>query len=306
MLRKIRSTLRKSYDSLVEWRYAFTKKSTGLDLVFIHHSCGKNWLRQGLRSALLAKPYIRRVKEIEYGTVLSPDSGRPASLGPVPGDRTNMNHWLFWFNDYLDGVLHYQNPGGKNRIVLFKSCFPTSHVEEEGNEPGDPFSARQTLANYKSVYQKCGDPADVYIHSNQPYKPLERIFAEQADTLFITVTAPPLHYASIEDTNDAEARRARRFNHWLKTEWLESYNQAHPGSRNVAVFDWFDCLAYPDDHPTHPNRLRSEYGGETGDSHPHRNANQQTAGIFADFLDETVSAWVGLHSVDEREPVELS
>ena len=33
-----------------------------------------------------------------------PDAGRPASLGGVPGDNTNMNHWILWFNDYLGGV----------------------------------------------------------------------------------------------------------------------------------------------------------------------------------------------------------
>ncbi|MFB3788249.1 MAG: hypothetical protein ACE15F_17965 [bacterium] len=299
MLRKIRSTVRKSLDTLAEWRYAFLKKSTGLDLVFIHHSCGKNWLRQGLRSALFAKPYIRRIKEIEYGSVLTPDPGRPDSLGPVPGGRTNMNHWLFWFNDYLDGVLHYPNPDGKNRIILFKSCFPISNIEDEGDGPGDPFSVRQILANYQSIYRNAMDPAGEYSFSNYSYKPLEKIFAGNPDILFIAVTAPPRHYAPMEGTNDEEARRARRFNQWLKTEWLESYHQTRPGLRNVAVFDWFDCLAYPDDHSTHPNRLRSEYGGEAGDSHPHRTANHQTAGIFSDFLDAILSEWTGFHA-EER------
>lgn len=36
----------------------------------------------------------------------------------------------------------------------------------------------------------------------------------------------------------------------------------------MAVFHFFDLLAYPDNDPQHPNRFRAEYGGDTTDSHP--------------------------------------
>ena len=62
------------------------------DLVFVHHYCGANWLSNSLNTALLAKDYIDERNDIYYGTTMSPDPGRPISLGGAPGDNTNMNH----------------------------------------------------------------------------------------------------------------------------------------------------------------------------------------------------------------------
>jgi hypothetical protein len=50
---------------------------------------------------------------------------------------------------------------------------------------------------------------------------------------------------------------------------------------NVAVFDWFDVLAYPDDHSSHPNRLKEEYGGASSNSHPNSTANAYSTQVFA-------------------------
>jgi len=255
------------------------------DLIFIHHSCGNNWLKRGLHQALLEKPYVNQRNDICYGSDLKPDAGRPDSLrfdGKVPGDRTDMNHWICWFNDYLGAVKKHQTKGDRvNRIIMFKSCFPLSHVSADGSPPGDPFNPEHTLANYQALYRHVDGPAATYQRNGVTYKPLEQIFAENPDTLFIAVTSPPLHYAPKEVTTDDAAARARKFNNWLKNDWLAAYNAANPGLNNVAVFDWFDILANPDDHQQHPNRLRAEYGGEAGDAHPTENADQDSVVIFA-------------------------
>ena len=47
------------------------------------------------------------------------------------------------------------------------------------------------------------------------------------------------------------------------------------------MFDLFDVLAYADNHATHPNRLRGEYGGSTGDSHPNSTGNAAATAAFA-------------------------
>lgn len=259
------------------------------DLLFIHHSCGSNWLGNDLHNALLAKDYIDERNDITYGTDLSPDSGRADSLGPTPGENTNMNHWIRWFNDYLGGIRAHGAATGYNRIVMFKSCYPISNVTAAGTEPGSPFDGTQTLANYKSVYRHPSGPGNTYSNGGLNYKPLEDIFAENPNVLFIPVTAPPLNYSS---TTDANAHRARLFNNWLKTDWLNSYNTAHPGLHNVAVFDWFDVLAYPDSHASHPNRLKQEYGGATGDSHPNATANAYSTEVFATNPDNFIdNAW---------------
>jgi len=271
------------------------------DLVFIHHSCGNNWLSNSLHDALLAKDYVDERNDIYYGTTMSPDAGRPSSLGGTPGDSTNMNHWIFWFNDYLDGVESHASADGFNKIIMFKSCYPISDITSDGTEPGDPFSSSQTTVNYKAVYRHPDGPGNTYTDASYTYKPLEDIFAENPDVLFIPVTAPPLHYTA---TNDANAHRAREFNNWLKNDWLASYNAAHSGLNNVAVFDWFDVLAYPDDHGDHPNRLKEEYGGASGNSHPNSTANAYSTQVFAtdpdNFIDNAWNAFIGSESVSQK------
>ncbi|MFB3897712.1 MAG: hypothetical protein ACE14V_15580 [bacterium] len=276
------------------------------DLIFIHHSCGANWLSDGLSTALDAKSYIDEVNEITYGDALSPDTGRPDSLGSVPGDNTNMNHWILWFNDYLQQVKQFGCANGTNKIIMFKSCFPISQIYSDGTEPGDPFIDDQSLANYRAVYRHPLGSNSTYTYNLYTYKPLEQIFAENPDILFIPVTAPSNIPA---ETCNEWADRARVFNNWLKNVWLPSYNAAHPTLHNVAVFDWFEVLTYPDNYTgteeytpgngdttgVYPvrNMTRAEY--RTGDSHPNTVANETSTVIFAtspsNFIDAAYTYW---------------
>lgn len=280
------------------------------DLLFIHHSVGNNWLEDGLHSALLAKSYVDERNDAYYGTVLDPDPGRGPSLGDVPGDLTDMHHWILWFNDYLEGVKLHGSADGMNHIIMFKSCYPNSNISSDGSEPGNPFSSEKTLANYKAVYRHPDGTGHSYTHDGAVYWPLEDVFASNPDVLFIPVTAPPLHYAPADATTDANAHRAREFNNWLKDEWLPAYNAAHPGLNNVAVFDFFDVLAYADDDPAHPNRLKAEYGGESGDSHPNTAGNlvatEVFAGVNASFIDGAWARYSAVTNVYVYLPITLS
>ena len=275
-------------------------------LVFIHHSCGQQWLdrpsrwprRPGLHKALLAKDYIGKRNDITYGVKVEADEGRPDSLAPVAGDKTDMCHWILWFNDYLGHVKAHGQGGAPNKIVMFKSCYPLSCIASDGPEPGDPFDGALTLANYKALYRHPEGPGKTYERDGVPYKPLEDVFAENPDTLFIPVTSPPRHYGPEDKTTDDAGRRARTFNNWLKGEWLAAY-KAKTGLGNVAVFDWFDVLANPDDHPAHPNRLREEYGGGRGDSHPGKQARIDSTRIFATNKDNFIdAAWRAFGGAD--------
>jgi hypothetical protein len=272
--------------------------ATTNDLIFIHHSVGYSWLNHSLHNALLAKDYIDERNDIYYETDVPPDPGRPDSLqfdGKVPGDYTYMEHWLQWFNDYLESVKSFGTENGYNRIIMFKSCYPASNIVADGTEPGDPFDYDRTIANYKAVFRHPSGQGHTYTDSGYAYKPLEDIFAENPDVLFIPVTAPPRHYAPSDATTDAEADRAREFNNWLRNEWLPSYNAANPGLNNVAVFDYFDVLAYVHTHLDYPNRLQAIYGGDDGDSHPNDDANAYATQIFAtgpgNFIDAAWSAY---------------
>jgi hypothetical protein len=258
------------------------------DLLFIHHSCGMNWLSHSLDSALQAKPYVDERNDSDYGTAVPNDPGRPDHLG-TPGDATDVHNWIFWFNDYLTGVKALGCADGVNRIVIFKSCYPNSDIGANGTEPGDPFSDTRTLANYRAVYRHPSGPGGLYTNwDHTVYAPLDTVFAANPNTLFIPVTAPPMALGG----GAANAARARTFNTWLTNDWLSAYNAQHPGLNNVAVFDWFDVLANPASHATHANRLREEYGG-LDDGHPNDAAHATSTVLFAtgpaNFID---AAWV--------------
>jgi hypothetical protein len=276
------------------------------DILFIHHSVGQDWLDNGLRNALIAKSYIDEVNEITYGDSVSPDTGRPASLDPPAGDHTDMCHWILWFNDYLQAMKRYDCANGTNKIIMFKSCFPNSAISENGTEPGDPFASTQTLVNYKAIYRHPNGPGRTYSYNSRVYKPLEDIFAANPGTLFIAVTAPS---QIPSETCNNWADRARVFDNWLKTTWLNSYNAAHPHLRNVAVFDFFDVLAYANsdtrienytpadgspagNYPVR-NMTKSQY--RTGDSHPNVLADQTATVVFAtspsNFMDAAWNRW---------------
>lgn len=273
------------------------------DLVFIHHSVGENWLANSLNDALLAETYIDERNDITYGTDVAPDSERPDSLGPTPGDNTDMQSWILWFNDYLTSVKDFGSATGTNKIIMYKSCFPNSGIPDDGTEPGDPFSDVKTITNYQAIYRHPDGTGNTYSNGGYTYSPLEDIFADNPNTLFIVVTAPPLNYGPTDETNDADAHRARVFNDWLKGEWLDSYNTANPTLHNVAVFDLFDFLAYADDDANHPNRLKEEYGGNNGDSHPNDTANEALTASFTTDTDSFLdTAWAAFAATRNDTP----
>ncbi len=290
------------------------------DFIFLHHSVGQHWLDHGLRDSLAQKPYIDNVDDTFYGTYVPASADRPHSLSPRPGDFTDANHWLFWFNDYFDGIKNRDNPAGfletnaekvearvpaagpvfnwvtgepvpdNNKIVMFKSCFLDNNIEAGATGAVDPFSDTRTFANHQAIFRHPDGTGNTYTHNGYTYKPLEDIFAENPDTLFIFATNPPSHFGPKDATTDENANLNREFNAWLKNEWLPGYNEAHPGLNNVVIFDLHDTWAYPQDHPEHPNRLRAEFGGDSGDSHPNQAANVHATEVFAanpdNFIDQ--------------------
>jgi hypothetical protein len=213
-------------------------------LVFVHHSTGGNWLADvgahdsagGLGRALMQNNYY--VSATNYGWEVAGD--------PV-GDRTDIGNWWEWFRgpnrDAILAALYAEDgqnigdfgswprlslvPIGENEIVVFKSCFPNSHLGGNPNDPPttgenplrgqDSSSEFHTVANVKGIYND-----------------LLAYFATRQDKLFIVITAPPLlQNDDSRPTNPAHAANARAFNNWLVNDWLDGY--AH---KNVAVFDF--------------------------------------------------------------------
>jgi hypothetical protein len=245
-------------------------------LVFVHHSCGENWLADsdgGLGRALAANNYF--VSDTNYG------------WGPNGiGDRTDITDWPEWFTGphsqhylralYGESGRHSSyarttaDPGGENQIVMFKSCFPNSNL---GGRPTDPPARGPglTVGKAKAIYLE-----------------LLRYFASRPDKLFVVITAPPVQ-------DRTYAANARAFNTWLVKDWLADYR-----GQNVAVFDFYNVLTSPANHHRVRNG-RIEYTTSsgagtlcypTGDDHPSRTGNRKATEEFVPLLNAYYNRWL--------------
>jgi hypothetical protein len=217
-------------------------------LYFIHLSCGENWLADG--DGGLRKAIENAVTE----------NGHRFRVFDSSTGNADHCEWTERFNnnDDWEGF----------DIVMFKSCFPASHID-----------STQMLKAYKKVYRKW----------------LMKIFKAHPDILFIIVTAPPLVPNS---TDQPSADRARQFNNWLVIGFIKKYNKKNPGFNNVAVFDFFNVLANASG--TDRNMLKKEYRIDEWDSHPNPKGNKEATEEFIPFLRTAVDNWADGGGVPAR------
>ncbi|MDX9991680.1 MAG: hypothetical protein RBS68_06470 [Anaerolineales bacterium] len=250
--------------------------SQPVKLVFIHHSTGENWLRDGygdLGQTLAANNYF--VSDTNYG------------WGPNGiGDRTDIPDWPEWFRSqqtqvYVDALYHesgqnagytrnFDDPGGENVIVLFKSCFPNSALEGSPNDPPDP-------QGWLSVG-----------HAKYVYNEILQYFATRPDKLFIVITAPPL-------SDGTYAANARAFNNWLVNDWLAENGYL---LNNVAVFDFYNVLTSPDAHHRYANGqvehlvpARNTLAYPSDDDHPSEKGSRKATDEFIGMLNFYYQRW---------------
>ena len=258
-----------------------------LQLLFIHHSCGGQLLAApgpaagancihtthpnggGLRALLERNNY--QVHEASYGSLV--------------GQDTDIFDWLPKFRDQMDLILtcdrqdtRYQD-GRRNRIVVFKSCFPNNAFVAAGSAPGNPAGPELTVWNAKAAYTALLDE-----------------FRKHPDVLFVCLTAPPLApqlppqalwkklarkvMGRAEPSPAASAPLAREFNNWLAGTdgWLKDGQPA-----NVVVFDYYHILTGDGASDL------SAYATANGcDSHPSQAGNTKAAQAFVPFLNRAV------------------
>ncbi|MBW1713456.1 MAG: hypothetical protein JRJ59_09950 [Deltaproteobacteria bacterium] len=280
-------------------------------LIFIHHSCGENWLSDengGLGLALRDNNYF--VSDTNYGW--GPDG---------IGDNTDIGHWWSWFVGpsspaylaalYAESSISYEDwayytrletdPGGENQIIMFKSCYPNSSLM--GN-PTDP----PTVGDNPLRGQPCWSEHHYIGHAKGIYNDILAYFAGRPDKLFIAVTAPP---QITGNTDPAYAANARAFNNWLVNEWLSGYTL-----NNVAVFDFFNVLTsnsgdtYASDvgletgnhhrwwngavqHVQTVDYNYAAYPSDAWDDHPNYVGNQKATAEFVPLLNVMYNCWQG-------------
>ena len=280
-------------------------------LIFLHHSSGENWLNDnngGLGIALRDNTYFVSDTNYDWGPV--PEAGSE----PI-GSYTDIGNWWTWFRGpksaeimdsvYAESGQHASysrlktDPGGKNRIVLFKSCYPNSNLA--GN-PGDPVPPIDTNPlkgeDSGSDYHTVANAKGIYIDL-LPY------FQQHQDTLFVVITAPPVSSAK-------NAGNARAFNEWLVNDWLKDYPY-----KNVAVFDFYNVLTTNggsakindldketgNHHRWWKNTVQhavdtsggphdtTAYASSPGDDHPGRAGNQKATAEFVPLLNLAYNRW---------------
>lgn len=281
--------------------------SQPIKLVFVHHSCGSNWLADGngnLGIALRDSNYF--VSDTNYGW--GPDG---------IGNSTDIGHWWTWFvgpsRDTYTAALYAQSgkmssysrlatdPGGENEIIMFKSCYPNSNLL---GEPDDP----ATTGDNPLRGVNCGSSDHTVGNAKGIYNDLLTYFSTRQDKLFIVITAPPL-VASY--TNAENAANARAFNNWLVNDWLDGYPHS-----NVAVFDFYNVLtsnggssgttdlgwATGNHHRWYSSSVQhihtvdndyAAYGASSTNSHPNSTGNQKATGEFVNLLNVYVNRWQG-------------
>ena len=264
--------------------------SQPVKLVFIHHSVGEDWLREGeLLQALNDNNYYVTDTNYDWGP---PD--QDVQDGHPIGYHTDIGHWYNWFlgphkdtylqalytNSHLTPGLQnsIQDPGGENTIVMFKSCFTSGQVIY-GN-PDDPPLPRG-VQNPLWGIGVCDDQACSgsvhYTVSNIKglYRDLLDYFATRQDKLFILITTPPSLESAIGDP--ALAAKLRAINNWLVNEWLSDYPY-----NNVFVFDYYNVLTSNGGDPN-----TNDAGADTGNHHRYNPTTGQIEHIINlnnDFL----------------------
>jgi hypothetical protein len=221
-----------------------------VNLIFIHHSCGENWLNDGLCAALNQSGF--HVADIYYGW-------------REYGDRTDTSDWPTWFTDKVMGLVYgelgamtapnaIEPAPGENTVVMFKSCFPNSDV-------GD------SIEDEKAVYD-----------SLLPY------FEKHPDKMFVLCTPPPMiHISNPLKTRELCGWLTDRENGWLKglstgnVFTFDLYNVlTHPDAHHM-------LRDGKETHITVPGSDELYYDSD-GDDHPNAEGNVKAAGEFMGLL----------------------
>jgi hypothetical protein len=280
-------------------------------LIFVHHSCGSNWLADGnggLGTTLRDHNYF--VSDTNYGW--GPDS---------VGSYTDIGNWWEWFrgpssNTYLTALFSESgqntgysrlgsDPGGENRIIMFKSCYPNSALQGSISDPV-PDIASNPLKG-----QSSGSATHTVANAKGIYLDLLEYFKTRPDKMFVIVTAPPLRSGTY-------AGNARYFNDWLVNDLLDSYPL-----NNVFVFDFYNVLtsngggantsdlgwADGNHHRWWLDAVqhKTDGGGNTlayptGDDHPSAAGNQKASAEFVDLLNHAWRQYSGTPNITSINP----
>ena len=228
------------------------------DVVFLHHSVGRNLIEQGgIRNGFAAAGFSFWDHDYNWEGLRYPDGRRAGYSYVIPDEDTDPDGLARIFAQRAYGLpLNALSGLLQHEVIAFKSCYPASGILSD-----------EQLATYKSHYLSIRDVMD-----------------QHRDKIFIVMTPPPLN--PVETSLEAAAR-ARAFADWVKS---DEYLRGHP---NVFAFDLFDALAESDPALPDANMLREPYR-LGADSHPNQKANEAIGPVFVDFVLKAVERYRGM------------
>jgi hypothetical protein len=169
-----------------------------------------------------------------------------------------------------------------NKIVVIKSCFPSSNIWSDG-VPSDTLNPEnKTVYNYKWHWRH-----------------IVRAMKNYPGNFFVIWTNAPLVASS---TNNAEAKRSHDFCLWAKdtlAAGLDKEIKQFP--TNVFVFDFFHKLVGAD------GKLQAQYASNSSDSHPNAKASELVAPQFVkEIFDRAVEYEKKVSAVDDEQNLPLN
>ena len=238
---------------------------TYTNVIFLHHSTGRNLIAEGdVRKLLTQRGYQFWDHDYNSTGLTRPDGAPTRTSYDIPeltpgvrgeGNTDPQGLAVLFAQPAHDPPDNALSRLLQHEVLILKSCFPNSAIKSD-----------ESLAQHQALYLG-----------------MRAVMDQHRDRLFILLTTPPLHPKA---TTPEDAARARALAKWLRS---DEFVGGHP---NLAVFDFFDLLADPA-----TDMLRTEYqlDPQDPDSHPNALANRTIGPQLVDFVDRAVRAYRAGH-----------
>ena len=192
----------------------------------------------------------------------------------APGD----NEWVTQHNFFEDpdpvtGIGYYLPD---NKIIVIKSCFPSSSMTGIGE------SSDTLTPDVKSIY-----------NYKWHWRHILKVIKTFPQNFFVIWTNAPLEPNS---TNAQEAAFSREFCLWAKDTLAENLDPVFGTfPANAYVFDFFSKLTGPD------GMMLSQYASGPGDSHPNASATELVAPQFVQEIFDAAIAYEAMIGIPRNE-----
>ncbi len=240
--------------------------------IFLHHSTGGCiW---GPNGSATSVPQEIDAYNSSHGYTGSFAVSLNEEWWPVDPWDNEWSRWhdIFDSNDTTSDIGPYL---AANKIIMIKSCFPSSDLWGEG-EPSDTTDpASKTIFNYKWHWRN-----------------FIRVMQNHPANFFVVWTNAPQER---ESTSDESALLSDQFCRWAKDTLAGGFDPAFGQfPQNVYVFDFFHHLAGSD------GKLPDSYRTESGNSHPNDAATAHVAPLLVEEIFNAAIAYEATLGVEQN------